>query len=285
MDLELEKEFKIIIKKKYSKNIYIQYDSLYSYHNMGKTSEESRLMFEKFANKVFEGQIYIVLPESSGITMLMSEKGALCVGFDNDSSIKGENYLQLLEEQCALGYIIEFKHEFILNGIQKDLLKNISDYCYQEYVKIMEEEPENIYIKLSSEGGKNIITNHQPDEDVMMYFYKIDYEKKNITKKMDELKEILLKENPEINLDFDFNIQIQTENKKKDFEEYFEKVDNENHEDENENEENHEEFVDEINDEENINEDNEENKYYENLFKELYKEDEDDYFMIEVENN
>ena len=54
----------------------------------------------------------------------MSEKGALTVGFDNDRSINSDNYLQLLDEQGAIGYIIEFKHDLIVNAIQKRFIKN-----------------------------------------------------------------------------------------------------------------------------------------------------------------
>ena len=60
--MEVTKDFKVIIKEKYSENLYIQYDSLYQYHELGQTAEDSRIIFEKFANKVVEGQIYLVLP-------------------------------------------------------------------------------------------------------------------------------------------------------------------------------------------------------------------------------
>ena len=48
--MEVTKDFKVIIKEKYSENLYIQYDSLYQYHELGKTAEDSRIIFEKFAN-------------------------------------------------------------------------------------------------------------------------------------------------------------------------------------------------------------------------------------------
>ena len=67
--MEVTKDFKVIIKEKYSENLYIQYDSLYQYHELGQTTEDSRIIFEKFANKVVEGQIYLVLPASKGLIM------------------------------------------------------------------------------------------------------------------------------------------------------------------------------------------------------------------------
>ena len=43
--MEVTKDFKVIIKEKYSENLYIQYDSLYQYHELGQTAEDSRIIF------------------------------------------------------------------------------------------------------------------------------------------------------------------------------------------------------------------------------------------------
>ena len=286
--MEVTKDFKVIIKEKYSENIYIQYDSLYQYHELGQTAEDSRIIFEKFANKVVEGQIYLVLPSPKGLIMIMSEKGALTVGFDNDGSINSDNYLQLLDEQGAIGYIIEFKHDLIVNAIQKDLLKIISDYAYQEYLKVNKKEPEKIYIKLSSEGGKNIITNHKPDSDVMMYFYDINFEKKNINNKINELKTSLLSENPDLVINFDYLMTDLLE--KENSESYFEKINLNNKDDE----QIEKSLIEDINEEKILilEEENrlkseltitevEENKYYEKLFQDIYSEQNEDGFNEE----
>ena len=284
--MEVTKDFKVIIKEKYSENLYIQYDSLYQYHELGKTAEDSRIIFEKFANKVVEGQIYLVLPSHKGLVMIMSEKGALTVGFDNDGSVNSDNYLELLDEQGAIGYIIEFKHDLIVNAIQSDLLKIISDYAYQEYLKVNKKEPEKIYIKLSSEGGNNIITNHKPDSDVMMYFYDINFEKKNINHKINELKKTLLIENPDLIINFDYlmNDLLEKENS----EDYFEKINLNN------NKKIEESMIEDINEEKMLileeekrlnneltSEDVEENKYYEKLFQDIYSDKNEDGFNEE----
>jgi len=284
--MELTKDFKVIIKEKYSENLYIQYDSLYQYHELADNADDSRIIFEKFANKVVEGQIYIVLPSTKGLVMLMSEKGAMCIGFDNDGSVNSDNYLQLLDEQGAIGYVIEFKHDLIVNAIQKDLLKIFSDYGYQEYLKVMKKEPEKIYIKLSSEGGKNIMTNHEPDSDVMMYFYDIQYEKKNIDKKINELKETLLSINPDLEFNFDYLVNDLLE--KNESEEYFEKIIEENQENIEKSQEEDliqekliiEEEEQRLNNELTI-EEIEENKYYEKLFEEIYSNNDEDGFSEE----
>ena len=286
--MDISKDFKVIIKEKYSENLYIQYDSLYQYHDLGKTAEDSRIVFEKFANKVVEGQIYLVLPSSKGLIMIMSEKGALTAGFDNDGSINSDNYLQLLDEQGAVAYIIEFKKDLIVNAIQKDLLKNISDYAYQEYFKINKKEPEKIFIKLSSEGGKNIITNHKPDSDVMMYFYDINFEKKNINSKINNLKKSLLDENPNLEINFDYLMNDLFE--KENIETYFEKI-NINQIDNQEIEKMklediHEENLSILEEEKRLNnelsnEEIEENKYFEKLFQDIYSNQDEDGFNEE----
>ena len=240
-----------------------------------------------------EGQIYLVLPSHKGLVMIMSEKGALTVGFDNDGSVNSDNYLELLDEQGAIGYIIEFKHDLIVNAIQSDLLKIISDYAYQEYLKVNKKEPEKIYIKLSSEGGKNIITNHKPDSDVMMYFYDINFEKKNINHKINELKKTLLIENPDLIINFDYlmNDLLEKENS----EDYFEKINLNN------NKKIEESMIEDINEEKMLileeekrlnneltSEDVEENKYYEKLFQDIYSDknedgfNEEDYILTDI---
>ncbi len=217
--------------------------------------------------------------------MIMSEKGALTVGFDNDGSINSDNYLQLLDEQGAIGYIIEFKHDLIVNAIQKDLLKIISDYAYQEYLKVNKKEPEKIYIKLSSEGGKNIITNHKPDSDVMMYFYDINFEKKNINHKINELKSSLLTENPDLIINFDYLMTDLLE--KENSESYFEKINLDDKQIEKSLiEDINEEKILILEEEKRLNneltiEDVEENKYYEKLFQDIYSEQNEDGFNEE----
>ena len=159
---------------------------------------------------------------------------------------------------------------------KKDLLKIISDYAYHEYLKVNKKEPEKIYIKLSSEGGKNIITNHKPDSDVMMYFYDINFEK-NINNKINELKKTLLTENPDLVDNFDYLMNDILE--KNNSESYFEKI-NLNNEDDKEIEKS---LIEDINEEKMLileeekrlnneltSEEIEENKYYEKLFQDIY---------------
>lgn len=271
----MENNFTIQIKKKYSENIYIQYDSLYNNYELGTNVDNSRMIFEKFANKIIEGQIYIVLPTEKSMNMIMSENGSFCLGFENDKKINFENYLELLDEQGALSYIIEFKYDVILNSIHKDLLNKIKNYACQEYFKKLKKEPEKIYIKLSSEGAKNIITNHEPDKDVMMYFYDIHYDKKNINKKIDDLTNSFLKINPNFNIDFNFEMGSDKNN-----EIYFEKINDEQELTEISHDDVYQD-LDEIQDTQNTNdtqyEEIEEQKYFENLFNELNR----DYFIEE----
>ena len=282
----MDEEFKIVFKEKYSENIYIQYDSTIFYQNLGKNVEESRMLFEKFAEKVCNGEIYIVLPSEKGLSLMMSQNQALCITFDNENQdVSIDNYLQLLDEQNAIGYIIEFKTELILCSISKSKLEKIENIAYNAYVKKMKKEPENIYIKLSSDGANNIITNHEPDSDVMMYFYNINYEKKNISNKVNTLKEQLLKMNPELEINFDYIMDNVLEYNSED---YFVK--------ETQNDE--KKIMDElVQEEENIqneelqlekennNEDDlEENQYYEQLFNDLSKQN-DQYYETSDEIN
>ena len=252
---------KVILKKEYSENLYIQYDCNYIYESMGMNSDDARYKFEKYIEKVQEGEIYLLITTEKGIDMVLSQGGSLCISFEKDESINFDNYLYLLEQQNAISYIIEIGDSVILNAIKKEKMEYLRDYCYDIYLKKFKKEPHNIYLKLSSEGSENILTNHKPEQDIMNYFYCLEYKPKFIEDKIKELKDFFNKE--KIELDFDF---LEDKMLKMDTESFFEKInDNQVQEHEEEREEDDEEEDEEELDEETL----EEYKYYETLFENL----------------
>ena len=205
---------------KSTNNCFIQLESGFKTRNLGENMQEAKCNFVQIAELAQNGQIFVVIPSNTGISVIYSENYAFCIQFDSsDSNMLYSRFIESLTELGAMASTIEANDGIYLIAINKQILDKIIKISCNMFFENRGIHPNKIFLRITSNNVGNIISDILPNNDDAHFYFQLDYTPpktsiepiestecevlSSVDNKMKDLRKQLEKMNPNIKISFE----------------------------------------------------------------------------------